>query len=98
MKLEGTITQFDPTKRTGVIGDSTGKQHLVGPESFRRTVRLSVGDAVFFSSYNLLNGPCARDVEHRGPNDSPKMAGVRASQVPALVSNIAPSERKNKEG
>jgi hypothetical protein len=62
MKLQGTITDFDPAARTGKIEDANGKAHVIQPNSFRRTVKLALGDKVQFTSWNLLNGPTATDV------------------------------------
>jgi len=63
MKLQGTITEFDAAKRTGTVRDSEGKQHRIQPGSFRRTTVLRLGDSVRFQSFNLSNGPTARDIE-----------------------------------
>jgi len=62
MKLQGTLTEFDPATRTGQIEDANGKTHAIQPNSFRRTVKLALGDRVQFTSWNLLNGPTATDV------------------------------------
>lgn len=62
MKLEGRIIEFDAFARTGKIEDVSGKVHLNHPNSFRRTVKLNLGDEVQFTSWNLSNGPTALDV------------------------------------
>ena len=93
MRLEGTISKFDPATRKGVITDLTGAEHLVLPGSFRRTVRLGVADRVSFSSFNFSAGPTAQDIE-KGPIDSPSMAGLSGrTQAPAL--NFGKSKKLN---
>jgi hypothetical protein len=63
MKLTGTVTAFDETKRTGTIQDLNEKTHLIQPGSFRKTVRLKTGEAVQFDSFNLFAGAVAMNVE-----------------------------------
>jgi translation initiation factor IF-1 len=62
MKLQGTITEFDPTVRTGKIEDVVGKFHLIQPNSLRKKVKLKLGDKVQLTTWNLSNGPTASDV------------------------------------
>jgi cold shock CspA family protein len=62
MMLQGVVTEFDPSTRTGTIEDVNGKAHVIQPNSFRRTVKLAPGDKVQFTSWNLSNGPTAADV------------------------------------
>jgi hypothetical protein len=85
-RIQGTITDFDPKTRKGTLTDLAGTEHLVLPGSFRKTVRLGIGQRVSFSSFNLSAGPTAQDIEisSGGRFDSPSMAGVRASQVPQI--------------
>jgi hypothetical protein len=69
-----------------VITDLAGAEHLILPGSFRKTVRLALGDRVSILSFNLSAGPTAQDVtpiNGGGPIEPPSMAGCRASHVPA---------------
>jgi hypothetical protein len=63
MKLQGRITQFDATKRAGIVEDMSGQAHIIEPSSFRRTTVLRQGDTVHFNSFNLSAGAVARDIE-----------------------------------
>jgi hypothetical protein len=87
-RLEGAVTEFDPATRKGLITDLMGSEHFVLPGSFRKTIRLGIGDRVSFSSFNLSGGPTAQDIElcreisSGGPTGPTEFRGVRASQVP----------------
>ena len=63
MRLNGTITEFDYSARKGVVTDPSGQEDRISPGSVRKTVRLSVGAEVSFQSFNLSDGPNARDIE-----------------------------------
>lgn len=61
--LTGIVIEFESSKRTGLIKEGNGKEHLLQPNSFRKKTRLRKGDKVSFTSWNLFDGACARDVE-----------------------------------
>jgi cold shock CspA family protein len=80
MKLTGKVIKFDHERRTGIIEESNGQQHLIANGSFRRTVRIKEGDRVSFTSQNLYAGPTAWEVV---PEHSPNMNSVHVPHLPA---------------
>ena len=99
-RLLGTVSAFDTAKRTGLITDLSGADHIIMPGSFRRTVLLAVGDRVSFSSFHLSNGPTAQNIEpiepteflasvSRGPMGPTDFRGTRAHQIPHQVEGLS---------
>ena len=82
--IAGKIILFDPAKRTGTIEDSKGQKHIIEPGSFRRSIKLKLGDPVQFATLNLYAGPSARDIEPIGASKGPaKLGSARAPHLPS---------------